>query len=252
LLTDDAAAGRLASIVKAHGHDALGASAALLREALKGRFAKTPQRLKPAAEELAAVLPGDSDKAPKDQWGRSRQVSPEVASLVDVVWVVDRVDATLATRAAEHVLAWPMLFGLDAVVVPAMKRLLQSKHRAGPAIEALHNACVIHLKQRIAESLEAPRDWTRPNKVRCNCEHCSALSSFLADPNEERWTLRAVQQVRTHVEDVIRHAPADVDCETLRRGSPHSLVCTKNQASYRRRVTQRKQDLADLAILGRQ
>jgi len=133
-----------------------------------------------------------------------------------------------------------------------MKRLLQSKHRAGPAFEALHNACVIHLKHRIAEPLEAPRDWTRPYKVRCNCQHCSALSSFLADPNEERWTLCAAQQIRTHVEDVIRHAPADVDCETLRRGSPHSLVCTKNQASYRRRVTQRKQDLADMAILKRQ
>jgi hypothetical protein len=31
-----------------------------------------------------------------------------------------------------------------------------------------------------------------------------------------------------------RHAPF------LRKGSPHSLICTKNQASYQRRVIQRK------------
>jgi hypothetical protein len=67
----------------------------------------------------------------------------------------------------------------------------------------------------------------------------------------ERWTLRAAQQIRTHVETEIRNARADLDCETVRRGSPHSLVCTKNEASYRRRVGQRKQDLGALSILQR-
>lgn len=251
LLEDDAAANKLALIIKAHGYDALGASAALLREALESAFSKKSLLLRSAADELVAVLPGNPDKAPKDQWGRSRQPSLDAASLVDVVWAVDRIDGELATQAATHALAWPQHFGLDAIVVPAVKRLLQSKHHAGPAFEILHNASKMHLDRRIAEPLEAPRDWTRPNKVRCSCEHCSELSRFLGDPTEERWTLRAAQQIRTHVEDVIRHAPADVDCETVRRGSPHSLVCTKNQASYRRRVVQRKQDLADMASLGR-
>jgi hypothetical protein len=249
LLADDAAVGRLASIIKAHGHDALSACAALLREALKGEFAKTPQRLRSATEELVSILPGDPDRAPKNHWGRSRLVHPNSAGLVDVVWVADRVDAKLAKRAAEHVLAWPKLFGLDAVVVPTVKRLVQTKHRVGLAFEALRKACFAHLEQRIAEPLEAPRDWTRPSKVRCKCKHCTELSRFLADPYQERWILRAAQQIRTHVEDVIRHAPADVNCETLRRGSPHSLICTKNEASYRRRVAQRKQDLADMASL---
>jgi hypothetical protein len=40
-----------------------------------------------------------------------------------------------------------------------------------------------------------------------------------------------------------------VDCSTDKRGRPYSLVCTKNQASYDRRVGQRKQDLEDLALL---
>ena len=44
----------------------------------------------------------------------------------------------------------------------------------------------------------------------------------------------------------IQRDGCDVDGETERRGSPYSLVCTKNQASYDRRAKQRKQDLDDL------
>jgi hypothetical protein len=98
--------------------------------------------------------------------------------------------------------------------------------------------------------LEAPQDWTRPSGIGCQCQHCTEFSRFLADAAAKSWTLRAAQQIRTHVENEIRRANADVDTRTERRGSPHSLISVKNQASYERRVTQRKQDLADLAVLG--
>jgi hypothetical protein len=113
----------------------------------------------------------------------------------------------------------------------------------------VRNACIAHLETRIADPLEAPRNWTRPSAIACECKHCNELSRFLADAGRESWTLRAAQQIRTHVENEISRASADVDTETLRRGSPHSLICTKNQASYKRRVIQRKQDLADIAVL---
>jgi hypothetical protein len=208
-----------------------------------------PNLLLPAAEVLVAGLPGDPMAAPKDQWGRPRIARPESASLVDLVTITEATDPVLAKRAANHVLAWPKHFGLDGVVVPAVKRLMQAKKRGGPASDALHSACVAHLQQRIAQPLEAPRNWARPAQVRCTCQHCSELSRYLADAGLEDWTLRAAQQVRAHVEEEIRRAHADVDCATLRRGSPHSLICKKNQASYKRRVAQRKQDLGDIAVL---
>jgi hypothetical protein len=100
--------------------------------------------------------------------------------------------------------------------------------------------------------LEPPRDWTRPSAIGCQCQHCAELSRFLADAGNQSWTLRAVQNIRTHVENEIRRASADVDTRTERRGSPPpSVISIKNQASYERRVTQRKQDLADLAALRR-
>ena len=51
------------------------------------------------------------------------------------------------------------------------------------------------------------------------------------------------------MEEVLKKARSDVDTKTERRGSPHALVCTKNQASYERRVRQRKQDLADVRLI---
>jgi len=41
----------------------------------------------------------------------------------------------------------------------------------------------------------------------------------------------------------------NLDYVTEERGRPYTLRCTKNQASYQRRVEQRRQDLSDLAQL---
>ena len=245
------AAGWLQKIMAANALEALGACAALLAGALKGDFAKTPAQLSGAMQVLIEQIPGDPASAPKDQWGRPRSAKPDAAFLVDLVQVVDRVDVGLAKHASRHVLAWPRHFGLDRVLVPAVKRLIQTPRRRGLAFDALYAAAIKHLETRIAETLEAPPDWTRPSGIGCQCQHCAELSSFLADAGRESWTLRAAQQIRTHVEHEIRRASADVDTETLRRGSPHSLICRKNQASYEQRVAQRKQDLADLAALRR-
>jgi hypothetical protein len=51
------------------------------------------------------------------------------------------------------------------------------------------------------------------------------------------------------VAECIRAADADLDCVTVAKGSPHALVCTKNSASHQRRVKQRQQDLAGIAVL---
>ncbi len=85
----------------------------------------------------------------------------------------------------------------------------------------------------------------RTASMRC----CAELGRFLADAGRSVWILRAVEHDRGHVEETIKRARCDVDVRTDRRGRPHSLVCTKNQASYLRRVRQREKDLADLAKL---
>jgi hypothetical protein len=58
--------------------------------------------------------------------------------------------------------------------------------------------------------LEAPKDWSRASDIRCSCEHCAALSRFLASPVIETWTLKVAERVRGHVEGEIKVARADL------------------------------------------
>jgi hypothetical protein len=103
---------------------------------------------------------------------------------------------------------------------------------------------------RIALPLVAPRDWTRANTLRCTCPDCRELGTFLADPNRRQWRLKAAQHRRLDVEASVRRAACDVDLETERRGNPHTLVAVKNQASYERRLSERRRDLEHLSGLG--
>jgi hypothetical protein len=249
LLPAERAASVLHDIVTAHAVDAPGACAALLSAAMQRLFPKRPRMLAEAATALADALPGDPASAPQDQWGRPRIARADAALIVDLVAVVDRLGAELATQVGAHVLAWPRHFDPDTVLVPAMRQSATAKHASGPATGMLHAAVLEHLRRRSALPLEPPRDWTRPSEIGCTCQYCRDLSRFLADPLRPEWALRAAQQHRTHVEAEIKRARADVDMRTERKGSPHTLICRKNHASYERHVRQRRQDLADLAVL---
>jgi len=200
---------------------------------------------------LIDSLPGDPAKKPdeRDRWTQSTKLAPRF--VVDLLMATSRIDAGLATRAVEHVLAWPKTYRLDGVVVPAALALAKQKEStAWPAVGHLRKAALDHLRARIALALEAPRDWTRPNPLTCKCADCRQLGAFLGDPDRQQWRLKAVQLQRSHVEESIRKAACDLDLATERRGSPHSLVATKNQASYARRSKQRREDIEHASALG--
>jgi hypothetical protein len=252
LFPPERSAGMIEAIIARHAKDTLAPCSGLLDAAITGPFVAEPKLLGTAARSLLASLPGDPTLAPVDQWGRRRHVAPGARVVIDLVRIAEAIEAGLAKQLAEHLLAWPKTYGLDRALVPAVKRLLEGGgRRSGAATKSLHAACLAHLKARASEPLEAPRDWSRASSIRCSCEHCIALSRFLASPLTETWTLKAAERVRGHVEGEIKAARADLDVRTERRGSPYGLVCRKNRASFERRVVQRRQDLADIAILKR-
>jgi hypothetical protein len=199
---------------------------------------------------LVDALPGDpTEREQVDAWTRPTPVKP--GFVVDLLTATSRIDAGLATRAVEHLLAWPKTYKPDEVLVPAalaIAKLVES--RAWPAVGRLREASLDHLRRRIALPLEAPRDWTRTNPLKCTCGNCRGLGAFLVAPDQQQWRLKAVQHRRAHVEQSVRSAACDLDLTTERRGSPHTLVATKNQASYERRAKQRRQDLEHESVLG--
>jgi hypothetical protein len=204
---------------------------------------------------LIEVLPGDPARpAELDGWGRPQPVKPGfIVDLMTAMSLIDAgaPDAALAARAIAHVLAWPKTYRADEVLVPAALAFAALTESMGwPAVQPLREACLDHLRRRIALPLEAPKDWARANPLECSCDDCRSLGDSLLDPDQKQWRLKAVQDRRTHVESSVRRAKCDVDLVTERRGSPHTLVATKNQASYERRAEQRREDLEHASALG--
>ncbi len=207
-----------------------------------------PADLLPAAKALLAAMPGDpAHRSEETPWGRGRAVEPQV--VVDLVATFERIDPRLADAAVDAILAWRETYDFDAVVVPAVLKLGWSTAAESAAIVRLQDACLAHLQARIDVPLAPPVDWTRPSAVTCSCFRCGELSRFLGDPSSPTWSFRAIQADRSHVESTILQSKSDLDCTTLRKGSPHTLLCTKNQASYERKARQREKDLADLEAI---
>ncbi|WP_295429253.1 2OG-Fe(II) oxygenase [uncultured Thiodictyon sp.] len=183
---------------------------------------------------------------------RQRRAPPTPDLVVQTLTALARIDSSLADRALDHFMADSVRYGMDGILLPAAL-ILKAATATGPrptAIDALLKATRAHLDQRIAEPLEPPADLSRPAKLSCSCNYCQGLSRFLASPMESVWKLKAAEGERTHVTEVARRSNSDLDLATDKKGRPYTLVCTKNQASYERRVRQRAQDLEQRGRLG--
>ena len=247
----------LAQVVQANAARGLGACADLLRQAVLAGF--VAEHLQAAASALVEALPGDPARpAPADYALRPQAVDAQ--AIADLMAALCCIDSGLADRAAAHLLAWPQTYDLDALLVPASRRWAATPRcaatpyqpevfKAAP-VQRLCAACRAHLEARLALALAPPGDWRRASALPCRCQYCSELARFLDSPDQRIWRFKAAELARKHVLSSIRSANGDVDSVTDKTGSPHALVCTKNQASYERRVVQRRQDLEDLAGLG--
>jgi len=64
----------------------------------------------------------------------------------------------------------------------------------------------------------------------------------MADPAAREHPLRRRQDERTVAEDFIKRHFLDLDCQTIRKGTPHTLLCTKNDRFYQHELGWRKKD----------
>jgi hypothetical protein len=119
-------------------------------------------------------------------------------------------------------------------------------HNQFLAVDRLREASVGHLRVRVALPLEAPRDWTGPTRSNVAV---ATVANLACSYSHRIRSNGASQARRSHVEEEVRRAVCDLDLATERRGSPHTLIATKNQASYGRRAKQRRQDLENVAAL---
>jgi predicted 2-oxoglutarate/Fe(II)-dependent dioxygenase YbiX len=251
-LPPEAAAGLIGQIIGAHAARRPGACANLLtRCAAEGAIAlpllQAPARL------LLQGLPDGRPVSPTTPYDYSQRPEPLTPlRLAELVTVLGVIDTALADQAVAFFLSLPSLYDLDHLLVPAAVLLnTTGGGPESPAVKVLREAALTHLEARIALPLEPPPDWTRTGSIACKCAHCRALSRFLAAPDEPVWQFKANEVDRQHVAHTIQRAQCDLDLATNKRGRPYTLICTKNQASFQRRVLQREQDLSRREQLAR-
>ena len=89
-------------------------------EPCHGGTGRRARRTSGAVTALVDALPGDPSRAPKiEPWQRPRSLEP--GFVVDLFTALGRFDKAMAQRAADDVLARPATYGLDSVLVPAVR-----------------------------------------------------------------------------------------------------------------------------------
>lgn len=157
------------------------------------------------------------------------------------------VEAETAARAiADH----PEQVSPERVIPAALAEL--RRHR-----DVTNSAPYLHLWRTAADALlarsstppEAPQDWTIPENLPCDCEHCAALRAFCRDPvaRKARFPLR--KNLRRHLHREIDRHRLDLTHVTERRGSPYTLICTKTRASHDRRLSEYAEDVSRMRSL---
>lgn len=94
-----------------------------------------------------------------------------------------------------------------------------------------------------------PLDFARPDTTSCNCQQCTELKSFLADPESESGEIRARKAQLEHVQQKIRFDELDATTKLDRTRRPFALRLTKTLGSHDRSVKRFESDLQLLASL---
>lgn len=139
---------------------------------------------------------------------------------------------------------------VDKVLLPAVEELVHAGE-LDPAWEPLRAVALGTLYTRTALRPRPPEDQVRDaSRVRCTCASCRELIAFLEHPTRRELSIAAHGTVRKHVEEQVAFARLDLDRRTLVTRPTHTLVLTKNSASYRALRDAWREDVARIVALG--
>ncbi|WP_422928038.1 2OG-Fe(II) oxygenase [Singulisphaera sp. PoT] len=247
----------LAEVAKQTTNDTLTRNVGLLERLCNAKPRKRegwPEACASFAKALVEALGPLDKKRAAGEWGfRKEDRAATLISLIQSLVIAGQ--GTLLSNFVEHVLATPKVYPLSTVVVPALEALQPwfKKNVKTPDKALTHwvASCRRELEDLTSKEPEEPKDFRRKVPVTCKCEHCAELKLFLKDPKESVHSFRIRQEIRNHLESEIRNTKCDLTCHTDRRGSPQTLVCTKNTASYQEALKTYHQNLERLKVVSR-
>ena len=248
LLPDDQARQLLAALIQQRAADSLAACGQLLRLALPRYAQAESAAFLPAAQ---ALLDSLANTQPASNPYRSVE-RLTVEQVVDVLIAIGKVDVALGKQAVVHLLAQRQRFPMDDRLIPAVVLAAQANDYPPVVLALLQQQCLAYLDSCISSPLAAPADATREANIECSKlwhkdgkADCEALKRFMLDPNETSWNFVASADRRDPLANIANQATLDVSMTTLKSGRPYTLRFVKTQASYERKVAQRKLDEAN-------
>ncbi|MEP7362653.1 MAG: hypothetical protein ABI972_05310 [Acidobacteriota bacterium] len=145
------------------------------------------------------------------------------------------------------------VFDPVTVVVPGIERLCAEQYPLAPPMDRV----IQHLWTSAAEFLllrseappQPPPDWDLQAKLACTCPDCTDLQAFARHPSEQVHRFRINKERRRHLHEVFKQYGLDMTHETLRVGSPQTLVCTKDRRTFQARMNEYKKEIVAMRKL---
>ena len=119
-------------------------------------------------------------------------------------------------------------------------------------LQTLYLHVVNSLEGVLATKVRSPDDWSIEPPSGCKCELCKELSAFLRDRARIQYPWPLARERRQHIHDILDRHGLPVTHTTIRRGSPQTLVLTKQKALFEREKALRMQKTTLLAWLKKQ
>lgn len=166
-----------------------------------------------------------------------------VRSLFGMAWRHGLIEE--AEAAGEAIGRHPKAVSPDRALPAALRDLNRETGLAATvAYVGLWRTAAGALLARSSTPPAAPGDWSIAADLSCDCDLCRRLRSFCEDPGTRQARFPLREDLRAHLDNVIREHRLDLDHETERQGELPVLVCTKNRASHERRDTEYREDVS--------
>jgi hypothetical protein len=140
----------------------------------------------------------------------------------------------------------------DDLSIPSLLKISIPTEKNHSCIDVLKTWLDIEikvLKKKTNTSPEPYMDWKRSPFTGNSSDLYHHLNRFLTSPKKFNYELKAPQNIRTDVENQIAKEKIDLDGQTIKKGSPHTLILKKNNNSYDHACEIHKQNLKKLKTL---
>ena len=229
------------------------------RRVLRAAVAAALSGLGAALRTESEMRPGEDDGWPPGRWLRSPTRAGRApheewidhTAVCDLLVLANRLGLDdEAEAAADAIGDHPDIVTPDRMLPAALELMhTQGTLASTAAYDALWRQATDFLLERSSTVPVEPTDWTIGADIPCECELCARLRAFCEDPWKRVERFKVRKDLREHLHRVIDRRRLSMHLKTERRGSPHTLVCTKNRAGHERRLQEYAQDLRCMGTL---